>query len=101
MKRPEFCKQEKTDEAVVHLNPTDAASIQLWWSSLSRWEQHKHGSRSKLFKRSLIKRFEVLHQASATPVRTSGRGGGDENEEEQAQRAASRQMGQPAPGGRN
>ena len=38
--------------------------------------------------------FEVLHEAPVTPMHTSGReDGGDENEEEQAQRAASRQMG--------
>ena len=54
MKRSETCKRERKDEAVVHLSPTGAASIQPWWSS-SRWEQHRHGSRSKLFKRSSAK----------------------------------------------
>ena len=44
----------------------------------------------------------MLHQAPVTPAHTSGReNGGDEYEEEQEQRAASRQMGQLAPGGRN
>ena len=36
---------------------------------------------------------------TATPVHVpDGRKGGDENKEEQSRRAASRQMGQPAPG---
>ena len=47
------------------------------------------------------KRFEVLLQAPVTPIHTSGREeGGDDNEEEQVQRAASRHVGQPAPAGR-
>ena len=33
MKRSDFCEQVKGDEAVVHLSPTDAASIRSWWSS--------------------------------------------------------------------
>ena len=49
------CKQEKTDEAVVHLNPKDAASIWPWWSSSSRWVRHMQGSRSKFYKKSSIK----------------------------------------------
>ena len=50
-----FCKQEKTGEAAVHLNPTDAASIRPWWSSSSRWERHTEGSRSKLCTKSSVK----------------------------------------------
>ena len=46
MKRSEFCKQEKTDEAVAQPNPTDAASILLRWSSSSRLERHKRGCSS-------------------------------------------------------
>ena len=51
----------------------------------------------------LHKRFEVHHQpAPATLVHMpEGGEGGDEDEEEQRKRAASRQMGQPAPGSRN
>ena len=45
------CKQEKKEEAAVHLNPTDAASTQSW-SSSSHWERRMQGSRSKCFKRS-------------------------------------------------
>ena len=78
-------------------SPTDVASTRLWWKASSPWEQHRRGSTSKFFKKSSTKDFQV----PATPVHTAGKGGGDENEEEQARRAASRQMGQPAPGGRN
>ena len=54
MKESELCKKEKKGEAVVHLSPTDAASILPWWRS-SSWEQHKHGSSSKPFKGSSAK----------------------------------------------
>ena len=102
MKRSEFCKQEKTGEAAVHLNPTDVVSIRPWWSSSSHWERHTQGSRSKLHKNSSLKGLRFCIKLQITPVRTSGREeGGDECEEEQEQRAASRQMGQPAPGARN
>ena len=50
LNKSKACKLEREDEA-VRLNPTGAA-IQPWWSSSSRWEQHKHGSRSKFFKGS-------------------------------------------------
>ena len=43
MKKSECCKEK--DEAVVHLSPMGAL-IRPWWSSSSRWEQHKHGSTS-------------------------------------------------------
>ena len=47
----------------------------------------------------LSKRVELQHQpAPATPVHELEGEGGDENEEEQRRRAASRHMGQPAPG---
>ena len=42
----------------------------------------------------------MVHPAPATPVHTSGEGG-RENEDEQAQRASSLQMVQPAPGDGN
>ena len=47
------------------------------------------------------RRLDGLHQAPATQVHTSGGERGNEFEEEQEQRAASCQMGPPAPGGRN
>ena len=75
-----------------------ASLIRPWWSSSSRWEQHKKWQQIQALHEEFHERFEVLHQPSATPVYTSG---GDENKEEQTQRAASRRMGQPAPGDRN
>ena len=95
MKKSEFCKQEKKDGTAVRRNPTDAALIRPRWSTSSRWEQHKHGSRSKLFKRECNRTLEVLHQV---PTHYGAHTDDNEYEEAQRQRAASRQVGQPAPG---
>ena len=91
----------KKDGTAVSRSPTDASSAvveqfitlgatQAWLQLTFTWGE-------------LSRVCGVQRQlAPATPVHVSGRGGGgEENEEEQRQRTASRQMGQPTPGGRN
>ena len=94
MKRSEYCKQEKTDEAVVHLNPTEAASTQPWWNCSSRWERAQAWQQIQALQKEFNRRFDGLHQVPATPMHVSGRGGGEEIDEEEEQRAASRWVNQ-------
>ena len=70
---------DEKPEAAVHLSPTDAASIDPWRSSFSRWEQHKCGSGFQL-----SREIAQQHQLLATPVHIPQESeGGDEHEEEQ------------------
>ena len=92
------CKQGKKEEATVRHSPMDAASARLW-SSFSFTLGAAHARKQiQALQEEFIRRFEV----PATPLHMAGREErGGEWEEEHAQRAASRQMGPQAPGGRN
>ena len=77
----------------------DAALVQPWWSRSSRLDQLTQGSISKPFKRSSTEDLKFQPLLYIRQEEKRERGG--ECEEEQAQRAASQQLGPLAPGGRN
>ena len=91
MKKSKTCMQEEKDDTAVRRNQTHVALIRPWWSSSSLLGAAQAWQQIQAFQEESNKRLEVLHRS---PVHTSGEGD-DENEEEQTQRAASRQMGQP------
>ena len=100
MKKSETWKRERKDEAVAHLSPTGAASIQPWWSSSSQWERHRHGSRSKFFKGNSAKALRCSI-GQRQPLRCTYR----REEKEETKKRKSRERGrraakrvQPAPG---
>ena len=75
------------------LDPTVVEQL-LTLGAAPAWQQ--------ALREELTKMCEVLHQSPATPVHTSGGGDRkDEREEDQRERAANHQLGQPAPGCRN
>ena len=74
-RKPESCKQETKGETVMRRSPADAASIQSWWSSPERWEQHRLSSSLPLIRE---KQGSISQPAPATPVHVpEGGEGGD------------------------
>ena len=82
------CKQGKKEEAAALRSPMDAAST-LVWSSFSPWRPRMRDSRSKPCRKN------SSEGSKFQPLLCTGQ------EEEQAQRAASRRVGPQEPGGRN
>ena len=62
MRKPESCKPEMKGQTAVRRSPTDAASLQPWWRSSSRWEQHKLGSSLPLSRGELSRVYGPQHQ---------------------------------------